>query len=126
MTVSDFSLCYCLGIVPLLTVCVRTVSVRSLSSRLGIVFLPVAYVLTVVLVVFVAALKYLSVVVIFLLFFIVLLLCLVFMCGFVVVFVDPNTKRFKRTLIYFNTDTQYANIWGNPLCQATKRHLNNR
>ena len=22
---------------------------------------------------------------------------------------DINTKRFKRTLIYFNTDTQYAN-----------------
>ena len=21
-----------------------------------------------------------------------------------------NTKRFKRTLIYFNTDTQYANL----------------
>ena len=21
---------------------------------------------------------------------------------------DPNTKRLKRTLIYFNTDTQYA------------------
>ena len=20
---------------------------------------------------------------------------------------DPNTKRFKRTLLYFNTDTQY-------------------
>ena len=36
---------------------------------------------------------------------------------------NPNTKRFKQTLI--NTDTQYANIWGNPLHQATKRHLNN-
>ena len=23
---------------------------------------------------------------------------------------DPNTKKFKWTLIYFNTDTQYANI----------------
>ena len=23
---------------------------------------------------------------------------------------DPNTKRFKPTLIYFNTDTQYANF----------------
>ena len=33
---------------------------------------------------------------------------------------DPNTKRFKRTLIYFNTDTQYANFLGNPLYQATK------
>ena len=31
---------------------------------------------------------------------------------------DPNTKRFKRTLIYFNTDTQYAHFQGNPLCQA--------
>ena len=39
---------------------------------------------------------------------------------------DPNTKRFKRTLIYFDADTQYANFRGNPLCQATKRHLNNR
>ena len=27
---------------------------------------------------------------------------------------DPNTKRFKRTLIYFDTDTQYANF----LCQV--------
>ena len=26
---------------------------------------------------------------------------------------DPNTKRFKRTLIYFNTDTQYAHFRGN-------------
>ena len=23
---------------------------------------------------------------------------------------DPNTKSFKRTLIYFNTDTQYAHF----------------
>ena len=23
---------------------------------------------------------------------------------------DPNTKRFKRTLIYFNTDTQYVSV----------------
>ena len=29
-------------------------------------------------------------------------------------------KRFKGMLIYFNTDTQYANFWGNPLYQATK------
>ena len=36
--------------------------------------------------------------------------------------IDPNTARFKRTLIYFNTDTQYANFRGNPLYQATKRH----
>ena len=33
----------------------------------------------------------------------------------------PNTKRFKRTLIYFNTDTQYANFRGNPLYQAKKQ-----
>ena len=26
----------------------------------------------------------------------------------------------------FDTDTQYAHFRGNPLCQATKRHLNNR
>ena len=39
---------------------------------------------------------------------------------------NPNTKRFRRTLIYFNTDTQHANCQGNPLCQATKSHLNNR
>ena len=38
--------------------------------------------------------------------------------------IDPSIKRFKRTLINFNTDTQHANIWGNPLYQATKRHLN--
>ena len=24
---------------------------------------------------------------------------------------DPNTKRFKRTLVYFNTGTQYANMY---------------
>ena len=23
---------------------------------------------------------------------------------------DPNTKRFQQTLIYFNTDTQYAHF----------------
>ena len=50
---------------------------------------------------------------------------------------DPNTKRFKRTLIYYDTDrlalsyaktcsaiyqdkTQHANFLGNPLYQATK------
>ena len=42
-----------------------------------------------------------------------------------IAFQDPKTKRFKRTLIYFSTDSQYANC-GNPLYQATKRHLNNR
>ena len=39
---------------------------------------------------------------------------------------DPSTKRFKRMLIYFNTDTQYAHFQGNPLYQATKRHINKR
>ena len=34
-----------------------------------------------------------------------------------------NTKRFKWTLIYFNTDTQYANFRVNPLYQATKWHF---
>ena len=39
---------------------------------------------------------------------------------------DPNTKWFKGTLIYYDTDTQYAFFWGeNPLLEATKRHLNN-
>ena len=31
--------------------------------------------------------------------------------------------KFKTTLIYYDTDTQSANFRGNPLCQATKRHL---
>ena len=35
-----------------------------------------------------------------------------------------DAKRFKRTLIYFDTDIHYAHFRGNPLCQATKRHLN--
>ena len=34
---------------------------------------------------------------------------------------DPNTKRFKQTPGYFNTDTQYVTFRGNPLYQATKR-----
>ena len=38
------------------------------------------------------------------------------------VFVQTH-KRFKRTLIYYDTDTQSANFWSNPLCQATKQHL---
>ena len=33
---------------------------------------------------------------------------------------DPNTKRFKGTLIYYDIDTQYAHFRGNPLRQATK------
>ena len=32
-------------------------------------------------------------------------------------------KRFKRTRIYYDTDTQYANFRGNPLCHATRRHF---
>ena len=43
---------------------------------------------------------------------------------------EPSNRltplRFKRTLIDFNMDTQYAHFRGNPLYQATKRHLNNR
>ena len=34
-------------------------------------------------------------------------------------------RRFKRTLIHYDIDTEYANVRGNPLHQATKRHLNN-
>ena len=41
-------------------------------------------------------------------------------------FQDPNTKRFKRVLIHFDIDTQYAHFWGNFLCQARKQHLNNK
>ena len=39
----------------------------------------------------------------------------------------PAQRRngFKRTLIYYDTDTQSANLRGNPLRQATKLHLNN-
>ena len=32
--------------------------------------------------------------------------------------------RFKRTFIYFNTGTQYANFRGNSLYQATKQQIN--
>ena len=35
---------------------------------------------------------------------------------------DPNTKRFKRIPFYYDTDTQHAHFWGNPLCQATHTH----
>ena len=34
-------------------------------------------------------------------------------------------ERFKRTFIYYDIDTQSAHFRGNPLRQATKRHLNN-
>ena len=36
---------------------------------------------------------------------------------------DSNTERFKRTLIYYDTDTQYANYRGNPLRQTKKTTL---
>ena len=36
---------------------------------------------------------------------------------------DPNTKRFKRMLIYFNTDTQYANFRSNPPLSIHKTTL---
>ena len=39
---------------------------------------------------------------------------------------DPNTKKFTRTLIYYDKDVQYAHFQGNSLHQATKQHLNNR
>ena len=32
-------------------------------------------------------------------------------------------KRYKRMLIYCDTDTKSAIFRGNPLCQAAKRHL---
>ena len=39
---------------------------------------------------------------------------------------DPNTDSLKKKkLIYYDTDTQHANFWGNPLRQATKQHVNN-
>ena len=42
---------------------------------------------------------------------------------------DPKVKNKKtnkkNTLIYYDTDTQNANVRGNPLRQATKQHLNN-
>ena len=34
-------------------------------------------------------------------------------------------KRLKRMLIYYDANTRSANFQGNPLCQATKWHLNN-
>ena len=34
-------------------------------------------------------------------------------------------KRLKRTLIYYDLDTQYAHIRGSPIHQTTKRYLNN-
>ena len=36
---------------------------------------------------------------------------------------DQSTKRFKRTLIYFNTDTQCAHFWGQPLYQLSHKTL---
>ena len=40
------------------------------------------------------------------------------------IFSIQTHKRFRRTL-FIRTKTQSANFWANPLCQATKRHLNN-
>ena len=31
-------------------------------------------------------------------------------------------NRFRRTLIYYDADTQSAHFWGSPLRQATKQH----
>ena len=38
---------------------------------------------------------------------------------------DITHNGFKRTLIYHDTNTQSAKFRANPLCQATKRPLNN-
>ena len=35
-------------------------------------------------------------------------------------------NRFKRTLIYLSTDTHYVDFRGNPLYQASKRHLTDK
>ena len=37
---------------------------------------------------------------------------------------DPNTQKVQKNAFYLDK-TQPAHFWGNPLCQATKRHLNN-
>ena len=37
---------------------------------------------------------------------------------------DPNTQKVQWNAIY-QDETQHANFLGNPLYQATKRHLNN-
>ena len=42
-----------------------------------------------------------------------------------IICISRHNSWFKRTLIYFDTDTQSATFQCNPLCQATKRHLNN-
>ena len=39
-------------------------------------------------------------------------------------FVECFKERFRRLLIYYDTNTQSANFQGNPLWQAAKRHLN--
>ena len=39
---------------------------------------------------------------------------------------DPNTKRFKRTLIYFNTDTQYAHFRGTDIRSKTMKNERKR
>ena len=35
---------------------------------------------------------------------------------------DPNTEKVQKNAIYWDK-TKPANFRGNPLCQATKRHL---
>ena len=37
---------------------------------------------------------------------------------------DPNTEKVQKNAVC-EEKTQRANFWGNPLCQAAKRHLNN-
>ena len=53
---------------------------------------------------------------------IIIILLLVLLLAFQIMIFSTNTKSFKRTLIYFDTDTQYANFRGNLRCQATKKH----
>ena len=37
---------------------------------------------------------------------------------------NPTTKKVQKNAIY-QDKTKAANVRGNPLCQATKQHLNN-
>ena len=45
---------------------------------------------------------------------------------FIRALIRSKHKKVQTNAYLFNTDTQYANFRGNPLYQATKRHLNNR
>ena len=40
-------------------------------------------------------------------------------------YINQTRKGLKRRLIYYDTNTQSAKVRGNPICQVTKRHLNN-